>query len=811
MPVKSHVRVLIIGGGAVGCSALYHLAQKGWRDIALTERDELTSGSTWHAAGNCPTFSTSWNVVKLQRYGNALYQRLAGDPAHPIDYHVTGSIRLAHGKARMEELAHVVAMARAQGIGFELIGPNEIKARYPLIELDDIEGGLWDPHDGDIDPSQLTQALARGAREAGAEIYRFNPVIAIAARPDGTWQVTTRNGTINAEIVVNAAGYRAGEIAAMVGKEHEAALPLVSLQHQYLVTDSIPELAALKGRLPLLRDPDVSYYLRQERDALLLGPYEWAAKPVWLDGIPPEFSTDLFANELDRLEPYIEQAIARVPVLGSVGLKRIVNGPIPYSPDGNPYIGPAFGLRNFFNCNSFSFGICQAGGAGKALAEMIVDGEAEWDLWGFDHRRYGAYADRRYVTDKAVELYQNEYAIGFPNEERPAGRPRHVTPLYDRLAAKGAVFGARGGWERAAWFAPAGATAANVVSFQRTNWHEPVGAECRAVAERVGVMDLAGFTKFRVEGSGAAAFLDRLISGALPRIGRVSLAYALTPHGRLLSEFTVTRLAEDRFLLLCAASARRHDWDWLTRHLPSDGTVRLDDASEVGSTLVLAGPRARDVLAALTRADLGNAIFPWLAAREIAVAGVQLLALRVNYVGELGWELHVGMDDLAHVYDALCEAGRPHGIADFGMYAMDSLRLEKGYVSWKQDITTDYDPFEAGLDRFVRLGKGAFIGRAALAERQAGGPAQRLVPLLVDAADTDAPPSSVVFKNGESVGVVGSGGYGHRIGRSIALAYVRRDLAVPGTILDIGILGTMRRATVAASPLYDPGNARLRL
>jgi dimethylglycine dehydrogenase len=809
--VKSHVRVLIIGGGAVGCSVLYHLALKGWTDIALTERDELTSGSTWHAAGNCPTFSTSWNVLKLQRYGNALYQRLAGDPEHPIDYHVTGSIRLAHGKARMAEFSHVAAMARAQGIGFELIGPNEIKARYPLIELDDIAGGLWDPHDGDIDPSQLTQALAHGARAAGAEIYRFNPVLAIAARPDGGWRVTTKGGTIDAEIVVNAAGYRAGEVAAMVGAEVAAQLPLVSLQHQYLVTEGIAEIAALPTRLPLLRDPDVSYYLRQERDGLLLGPYEAAAKPVWPDGIPPGFSTELFANELDRLEPYIEQAIARVPALGSVGLKRVVNGPIPYSPDGNPYLGPAFGLRNFFHCNSFSFGICQAGGAGKALAEMIVDGEAEWDLWAFDHRRYGAYADRRYVAEKAVELYRYEYAIAFPNEERPAGRPRHVTPLYDRLAAKGAVFGARGGWERAAWFAPAGTKAANVVAFQRTNWHNPVGAECRAVAERVGIMDLGGFSRFRVEGSGAAAFLDRVICGALPRIGRVTLAYALTPQGRIRSEFTVTRLAEERFLLLSAASARLHDGDWLARHLPADGTVRLEDASEAGSTLVLAGPRARDVLAGLTSEDLSSAAFPWLSAREMNVAGADLLALRINYVGELGWELHVRMADLVRIYDALCAVGRAHGIGDFGMYAMDSLRLEKGYVTWKQDITLDYDPFEAGLDRFVRLGKGDFIGRAALVERRARGTAQRLVPLLVDADDADAPSSSVVFKGGESVGVVGSGGYGHRTGRSIALAYVRRDLAVPGTSLAIGILGTRRGAIVAASPLYDPENSRLRL
>ncbi len=798
--------MLIIGGGAVGCSALYHLTRRGWTDIALVERDELTSGSTWHAAGNCPTFSTSWNILKLQRYGNALYQRLAAETDYPIDYHVTGSIRLAHSRARMAEFAHVVAMACAQGIELALIGPAEIKSRHPLIALDDIVGGLWDPYDGDIDPSQLTQAFAHGARAAGAEIHRFNPVTAIAARADGGWAVTTKGGTIDAEIVVNAAGYRAGEVAAMVGQ----ALPLVSLQHQYLITEGIAEIAALPARLPLLRDPDVSYYLRQERDGLLLGPYERDAKAVWSDGIPESFSTDLFPNELDRLEDYIEAAIARVPVLGGVGLKRIVNGPIPYAPDGNPYLGPAPGLRNFFHCNSFSFGICQAGGAGKALAEMIVDGEAEWDLWAFDPRRYGAYADKDYVTAKALELYRYEYAIAFPNEERPAGRPRYATPLYDRLAAKGAVFAARGGWERAARFAPPGEAAANVVGFERATWHGAVAAECRAVAERVGIMDLAGFSKFSVEGPGAAAFLDRLISGALPLPGRVTLAYALTPRGRLRSEFTITRLAADRFLLLSAAAARLHDWDFLWRHLPGDGSVRIADASERGSTLVLAGPRARDVLAPLTAAPLDNDAFPWLAAREITVAGVELLALRVNYVGELGWELHVPMDGLGRVYDALCASGRAHGIADFGIYAMDSLRLEKGYVSWKQDITLDYDPFEAGLERFVRLHKGDFIGRAALIGRQARGPAQRLVSLIVEAGDADAPSSSVVYRGEEAVGVVGSGGYGHRIGRSIALAYVRSDLAASGTRLDIAILGERRSASVAASPLYDPGNTRLR-
>jgi dimethylglycine dehydrogenase len=802
--MKRHVRVLVIGGGAVGCSVLYHLTRLGWTEVALVERDELTSGSTWHAAGNCPTFSTSWNIMRLQRYSNALYAQLAAEVDYPINYHVTGSIRLAHSKARMEELAQVAAMARAQGIAFELIGPNEIKARYPLITLDGIRGGLWDPHDGDIDPSQLTQAFAKGARDAGAEIHRFAPVTAITARPDGAWTVSTRNGEIVAEILVNAAGYRAGEVARMMGQE----LPTVAMQHQYMVTAPIAELAALPSRLPLLRDPDVSYYLRQERDGLLLGPYEWEAQAAWLDGIPADFSTDLYPDALDRLERYIEAAVERVPVLGTVGLQRVINGPIPYAPDGNPYIGPAFGLRNVYNCNTFSFGICQAGGAGKAMAETIVDGASPWDLWSCDERRYGAYADQAYTVDKAVELYQNEYAIGFPNEERSAGRPRYTTPLYERLAAKRAVFGARGGWERAAWFAPPGAKVENAVGFQRTNWHEPVGAECCAVAERVGVMDLAGFSKFAVAGPGAAAFLDRLICGPLPREGRVGLAYALTPQGRLLSEFTISHLSGGRFHLLAAASARRHDWDLLARHLPSDGSANLADVSEAGSTLVLAGPRSRDVLARLTGADLSTAAFPWLAAREIEVAGVALLALRINYVGELGWELHVPMTGLGRVYDALLEAGAADGIADFGMYAMDSLRLEKGYVSWKQDITTDYDPFEASLDRFVRLGKGEFVGRSALLEKRT--PGQRLVTLRVDAADADAPPLSIVYEGEAAVGIVGSGGWGHRVGCSIALAYVRTDLASPGTRLEIGILGDRRPAMVAATPLYDPDNRRLK-
>ncbi|HKX08646.1 MAG TPA: FAD-dependent oxidoreductase, partial [Stellaceae bacterium] len=415
--MADRARVVIIGGGAVGASCLYHLAKLGWTDSVLVEQNELTSGSTWHAAGNCPTFSTSWGLLKLQRYSTELYRRLGDEVDYPINYHVVGSLRLAHTRERMDEYRHVIGMARANGIPLELVGANEIRDRYPFLTLDDLKGALWDPHDGDIDPAQLTQALAKGARDKGAKVRRFTKVTGLAQRPDGTWRVVTDQGEIEAEIVVNAAGYRAGEIMSMIGRQ----LPIVTLAHQYLVTDDVPELAARKERLPLLRDPDVSYYLRQERTGFLLGPYEGQPKAMWLDGIPTDFSFNLWNDDLDRLQPWIEAAISRVPALGRVGVRKVVNGPIPYSPDGNPYIGPEHGLRNFFHCNTFSFGIVQAGGAGKALAEWVVEGRPEWDLWSLDRRRYTAYADQAYTAAKAIEVYQNEYAPGFPFEERPAG------------------------------------------------------------------------------------------------------------------------------------------------------------------------------------------------------------------------------------------------------------------------------------------------------------------------------------------------------------------------------------------------------
>lgn len=807
--MRTRARAVIIGGGAVGVSALYHLAQLGWTDCLLLERDELTSGSTWHAAGNCPNFSTSWNVIKFQRHSTKLYARLAEEVDYPINYHVTGSIRLAHSRDRMDEYKHVAAMARAQGIDFDLLSPAEIQAKYPYIALDDIQGGLWDPFDGDIDPSQLTQAFAKGARDLGARIERFVKVTALSRTPSGEWLVTTDKGEISCEIVVNAAGYRAGEIMAMVGQY----LPIVSMSHQYLVTEAIPELEARKEKLPLLRDPDVSYYLRQERAGLLLGPYEWNATPHWLDRIPDEFANQLYPDDLDRLESYINAAIERVPILGKVGVQRVINGPIPYSPDGNPYIGPAHGLPNFFQACCFSFGIAQAGGAGKSVAEWIVNGEPEWDLWGFDPRRYTDYATKPYVVAKAIELYQNEYAIGFPVEERPAGRPAKTTPLYDRLQAKGAFFCARGGWERAAWFPREGETAGQKLSFHRreTAWFDAVADECKAVRERVGIMDLGGFTKIKVSGAGAAAWLDGLICGRLPKPGRLGLTWVLNEKGGIVSEFTVSCLSEQEFLLISAAAAEWHDLDLLNHHLPGDGSVRIEPVSARIGTLVLAGPKARDVLAQVTEADLSNTGFPWMSLREIEIGYAKVLAMRVNYVGELGWELHAPTEHLVALYQALWAAGEAQGIRDFGAYAMDSLRLEKCYRSWKGDITCEYTPLTASLDRLVDLGKPKFVGRDALLRQKAEGPKERLVPLVLEEAGTaDAPYCSPVRQGGEIVGLTVSAGYGHILGKSIALAYVRADLAALGAVFEIEILGQIRRASVGTDPLFDPSNARLR-
>lgn len=873
----SQARVVIIGGGVAGTSALYHLAERGWTDCLLLEMDELTSGSTWHAAGNVPTFAGSRNIIRLQHYSTELYARLCTDADYPINYHQTGSIRLGQTPQRMEEFRHVAAMANALGLAYEVIDPAEMKARHPFLEDHDLIGGLWDPYDGDIDPSQLTQALASHARRAGADIQRFTRVTGLSRSSGGDWLVATDKGTVHCEYVINAAGYRGAEVTSLVSGQF---LPMVSLEHQYLVTESIPQLEALDGRLPLVRDPDDSYYLRQEKTGLILGPYEkHKAAARWTDGqLPEQFAYQLFPDDLERLEWYIGKACERMPILGSVGVQRVINGPIPYSPDGLPYIGPAFSLPNFFHMNGFSFGICQGGGAGKSIAEWIIDGKPEWDLWSVDPRRYTDYADQPYVVERAIELYQHEYAISFPVEERPAGRPRKTTPVYQRLRDKGARFGARGGWERATWFPRAGDQREEKPSYQRGVWFDTVGEECRLVRDRVGVLDLGGFSKFELRGEGIRAWLDTLVAGRLPPPGRLCLAYFCADDGGVWSEMTITCLAEDHWYLVSAAAARWHDLQWLQEHLPAATSLLISDVSDEIGTLVVAGPRSRDVLSRLTDCDLSSQAFPWLGHQDIQLAGIRVRALRVNYVGELGWELHVPLDQQLALYDALFAAGAEHGIGDFGLYAMESMRLEKSYRAWKVELDHECSPLRSGLQRFVDVSKGSFMGRKALLAESAAELPDRFVTLLLDEvpdkdeplhadkhpdtgavaaggdrADsgelldsgvrvsndvrgevsravrgddshddshdvneldimrgTDALYGCPIYVNQQIVGYTTSGGYGYRIGMSIALGYVETWLAVPDTRVDISILGRCRPARVVAESPYDPENIKLR-
>lgn len=811
--IPGHARVVIIGGGVVGVSALYHLAKAGWQDCVLLEKNELTAGSTWHAAGNVPTFSSSWSLMNMQRYSAELYRGLAEAVDYPMNYHITGSLRLGHSTERLQEFKRVVGMGRYQGMELDILAPEEIGARYPFAQTHALTGALYDPYDGDIDPAQLTQALAKGARNLGATVHRFCPATGVRRERD-EWVVTTPRGEIRSEIVVNAAGYYAREVGKWFGRD----VPMMVMSHQYLLFEDIPELAAwskeVGHKLPLLRDVDSSYYLRQEKHGMNLGPYERNCRAHWVepdDPMPDDFSFQLFPDDLDRLEWYVNDAVERVPVLGTAGLSRIINGPIPYTPDGNPLIGPMPGVPKAFEACVFTFGICQAGGAGKVLAEWVIEGETEWDMWSCDPRRFTAFCDRDYCVAKGIEVYGHEYAIHFPHHAWPAGRDKKRSPLHDRLEEQGAQFGPYNGWERANWFARPGDDTSETGSrtFRREGpWFAAVGEECLAVRDAAGLLDLPGFSRFALSGAGAADWLARQITGALPKPGRLGLAYFADARGRVVTEMSVVRHAEDRMTLITAAAAQWHDCELLRSRLPPKAAVSLTDETEAYSTLILSGPKSREILAAVCEADL---TLPWLSHQRSQIAGKPVELLRVSFAGELGWEVHGAMDDMRDVHGALRDAGAPLGLRPFGMFALDSLRLEKGYRAWKGDLSTDYTLLQAGLERFIHWHKPDFVGREALLAERASGPVKRFVTLVVEAGDCDAPYMSTLWRDGDVVGETTSGGWGYRVGRSIALGAVRADLAVPGTRLEVEIFGERYAAEVQPEgPLWDPRNERLK-
>jgi len=818
--MKSHVRVVIIGGGVVGVSTLYHLAKKGWTDVALIERTELTAGSTWHAAGLLPLFNMNYTVGQLHKYSVDLYKRLPAETGQDVSFHVTGNLRLATCRERMDEYRKYCGTANTIGVPFEVISAARVKELWPLVELGGgaetpaIIGALYHPDDGHIAPADLTMALRKGARSLGAEIYERTEALSVERTSSGEWKVHTPKGDMIAEHIVCATGNYARQTGRLFGIN----VPAIPVEHQYVVYEESAELKAYReggGReLAVLRESDQSYYLREERLGWILGPYEKGAPACFADGVPQGFGRDLFPGDLDRLLPHIEAATRRVPALEHCGIKDIVNGPISYTPDGSPLIGPAWNVPNVWLNEGHSFGVTAAGGAGWQLAEWIVEDEPGIDMLAVDPRRFGDYTSKRYVVRKNEETYRHVFVIHFPDEERPDARPAKTSPVYDKIDRLGAVWGQRYGWERANWFAPPGIERKDRWSFRRSNYFEHVGNEARLMRERVGVIDLTPFTKHEVAGPGAEAWLDGLVANKVPtKIGRIALCHALTRRGGIRSEFTITKTAEEHFYVVSAGAAERYDSDYLRKSLPNDGTVNLRNITTSRGCFVVAGPKSREVLTKLTDMSLDNASFPWLTAQTMAVGlAVDVHALRVNFVGALGWELHFPIEYAHHLFDALFKAGEDHGIGMVGMRAMESLRLEKSYRMWGSDMTRDYTPFEAGLDRFVRMNKGSFAGREALEKQLAAGVPNRFVTLEIHGV-TDADPlgnEPLFDPSGRLIGRATSGGYAHCIRKSLAIGYVNADFAAVGTELGIEILGERKRATVVPESPYDPENWDLR-
>ena len=831
---------MIIGGGAMGVGLLYYLAHEGWTDTILLEKGELTSGSTWHAAGLIPNFIGDLNMAKVHQEAIALYPRLEEETGLSAGWHGCGAIRLARTDDEVDWHRYVHAMLTQVGIESDLIGLDEIRERHPLLEdLSDVKLGFYTPNDGWTDPSGCTNAMARGARQLGCEIRRHTLVSDMNRLPDGRWEIVATPGgadgskagdsyRIVCEHVVNAAGHYAPQLGAMVGLD----VPVVSVIHQYLVTEPLQAMIDLGFEPPVVRDPRASCYYRREIDGLLIGPYEMSGSRTYgTEGIDWGLHFHLTGEDHDVLEECIDYAAMRIPSFVEAGIKQTVSGPITHTPDSGYLMGPAPGLRNYWHCNGASIGITQGPGAGKYLAQWMVHGQTEINVRSMDPRRFGDHTGPRssFAIAKATDEYHEMYQVRLPGEYRAAGRPQKAAPIYDRLDRLGAQFQEVYGWERPQYYSPNGTGERH--SFRRSNAFEVVAAEVRGVRERVSIADISAFASFEVAGADAAALLDRLSANRLPaRDGGIRLVHMLTELGGIECEMTIARLAPDRFYLTSAIMGQSHDLDWLVQHAPNGADVipcdtlsifgdsperkfqrkslEVRDVTDSTGILAVTGPRARDVLAPLTGADLSNEAFRWLTAAQITVAGVPCVALRVSYVGELGWELHCELGRLAELYDAVVAAGEPHGMVHFGSYAMNVMRIEKGYKAWGSELTTEITPIEARLERFVDFSR-PFLGReATIARRDQADPLSMvLVYCEVDATDNDVRGNEPAFDaEGNVMGIATSGAWGHTVGRSLAFVYVAQRFEAPGSTFELDLLGERRQATVLAGPAYDPAN-----
>jgi dimethylglycine dehydrogenase len=799
--MQKQARVVIIGGGIMGASLLYHLAELGWTDTILIEKDELTSGSTWHAAGQCPSITGSFNLAKIHAYSNDLYPRLEALTGQYVSWHKSGGIRLATNERELAWLRYIHGYSKIIGFDMAIIDPGEIRRLNPFLNTDGVIAGAHTTSDGHADPSGICNALAIGARAMGATVMRQNRVTGLAQLQSGDWDVITEQGTIRAEIVVNAAGCYARQVAWMAGID----IPVTNMEHHYIVTDPIQAFIDRAEEIPVMRCPWVSGYFRQEQKSGLIGIYEnTGLKEAWSPKGMPEWesTSELFGDDLDRIGKWLERAIERMPIFGEVGIRRVINGAIPHTPDGGPLLGPAAGLRNFWHCCGTSFGIAQGGGAGKYLAQWMVFGDADINMTEFDPRRYGAFADQDYSRDKVFLDYRLTFTTRLPGEEEPDGRPRKTSPLHGRLQAMGAVHTETFGWERPKWFSLDGRD--EVSGYHRTNVFDVVAAEVRAVAERVGVLDLTGFAKYDVTGPDAEAFLNRICANRMPKkAGGIGLVHPLSRSGRIQGEMTVTRLADDHFYCLSAAAAELRDLDLMQQSKLPHEAVTIRNVTEDRGVIVLSGPRSRDLLAQLTDADLSNDGFRWLSGREITIAGHPVRALRVSYVGELGWELHPMMGAMLPLYDAIWAAGQAYGIANYGLYAVNTMRLEKGYKAWSSELTNELTMVEADMARFVAWKKDDFVGKQATHDAP---DRFRIVYGEMAATDTDARGAEPVMDADRCIGLTTSGGYGHRVGKSLFFAAVPLAYSAPGTRFDVMIQGARCPATVLALPAHDPDN-----
>ncbi len=815
--MKTHTDVVVIGGGIAGCSTIYHLTQEGITDCVLLERDELTSGTTWHSAAQVTNFGGNQTMVGLKSHSIRLYKELADDPEYPINYHhATGGLRLASTRDHLDGYHHFKSMAKGMGVEFEVLDPQECKRRHPLIATDNLLGALWDPLDGDIDPAQLCQALARRARKAGAEIYRFTPVTALTQKPDFTWIVHTEKGDIHCEKIVNAGGYRCNEVGAMMGVEH----PVASMEHQYMLTDTLPEIEVLEEthgpefRVPLIRCPTDDFYQRAEKKGLLIGFYEQGCKTWGLDGISPDFTNALCPDDLDRVTDVMEGAFNRLPCLQTAGIKSVINGPITYTPDGLPLVGKIPGKRNAYCITGLRAGLGEGGGHGWLLAQIIAHGEACYDTWCLDPRRFTRYANVEYTALKAIEDYQNEFRFHMPHEFRPAGRPIKTTPLTDTLTLEGAEFGTVNGWERALYFKPS-QQFHEKHSFRFTNAFDIIAGEVENVRSNVGIMEVSGFNRFEITAKDGHAqihqWLNTIMCSRVPKkAGKVGLCYFLNHDGNIKGEATVANLEDGRVWYGSAAASEYHDMDWLLEHCPTDSGIRIESLTNTHTILVLAGPKSRDLMAsAAPRSDWSRELFPWLSVRKCFIANAECVAMAVSFSGELAFELHIPNEQLKLAYGTLIAAGSDFGLKPFGLRATESMRIEKGYRHWKGDLITEFDPFESGLDRFVYIDKD-FIGKQALLERAKQGKRRTFVSLEIDGDEAPAHSGDSIMKNGELVGTVTSADWGHRTGKNLAMGFIDVDAAQAASEFGVEIIGKVFPAKMINPMQYDAENLLVR-